>query len=41
MPAKLFEIGDKKYVIEDVLSGKVEILEYPMPYLKAVGKIRE
>ena len=41
MPAKWFIEGDKKYVIADVLSGKIEMEKFPLPYLIAVGKIRE
>ena len=41
MPAKWFTVVDNKYVIADVLSGKVTIDEYPLPYLVAAGKIRE
>jgi len=40
MPAKWFIEGDKKYEIADVLSGKIE-MNFPLPYLIAVGKIRE
>ncbi|MCK5344428.1 MAG: hypothetical protein KAR20_13530 [Candidatus Heimdallarchaeota archaeon] len=40
MPAKWFIEGDKKYEITDVLSGKIE-MNFPLPYLIAVGNIRE
>ncbi len=40
MPAKWFIEGEKKYEIADVLSGKIE-MNFPLPYLIAVGKIRE
>lgn len=41
MPLKWFIEGDKKFEIEDVLSGKVQMEGFPLPYLKAVGKERK
>ncbi len=39
MPAKWFEDDENKYLIEDVLSGKVEMEKYPLAYLKeAAGR---
>lgn len=41
MPAKWFIEGDKKYEIADVLSGKIQMEGFPLPYLKAIGVERE